>query len=265
MGKKTHQPIEEGEKMKIVFALVSIIIVYPILFVLPVRINVKQKLLLLIISLLISLLGTFSVNIIPFWQTLLLMVALAGLASILVSKRMPENNVKISDEREELLQEPRLFINEHLNNEQPDLNQINEKISLKVEDKKATVDLVAITDIEPLVIGNMTETIAQTDNLVEETYESLYDELHSDLFVAATIELENEEIEMEMLDNKEENINSLDINQLESLQYLSEIEKLLLEEEINSLIEKKEEKVTPLVGEKEILTQNREVKLEKLY
>jgi hypothetical protein len=255
---------EKGEKMNIVFALVSIIIVYPILFVLPIRISGKQKLFLIIISLFISIIGILSVHLIPFWQTLLLMVALGGLASILVSKRMPENKVKMSDERDEFLQEKGLFNIEHLNNEQSDLDEINERINLKVEPEKDDVDLVSILDMEPLVAGNMNESIEQMDNSSEETYESLYEELHSDLFAAATLESVDEELDIEHLDGIEENMNIIDTVQPETTKYLSEIEKLLLEEEINSLIEK-EEKITPLVESKDVPTHSREIKLEKLY
>jgi hypothetical protein len=255
---------EKGEKMNIVFALVSIIFLYPILFVLPFRIKAKQKLFLLIISVLISIVGILSVKLFPFWQTLLIMVALAGLASILVSKRMPENAVIKSDEREEIFRETRLFNNEHYINDQSNIAEINDPFTVQVEPGEDMEDLVSILDIESLVAGNRNETIEQIDSSVEETYESLYEELHSDLFAAATLESIEEEMDIEKLDNLGENIHTIDIIQPESTLYLSEIEKLLLEEEINSLTEK-EGKVTPIVEIKDVLSQRKEIKLEKLY
>jgi type I site-specific restriction-modification system R (restriction) subunit len=252
------------EKMNIVFAIVSVIILYPILSVLPFGIKAKQKLFLLIISLLISIVGILSVNLLPFWQTLLLMVAFSGLASILVSKRMPENSVKILGERNDFFQEKRLFNNEHSTNEQSNLDEINELANVKVESVEDMEDLVSTFDIEPFVTENLYETIEQIENSVEGTYESLYEELHTDLFVASTLESLEEEKDIEKLDNIEENININDIEQLESTQYLSEIEKLLLEAEFNSLIAK-EEKVIPIVGIKNVPAQKKEIKLEELY
>jgi hypothetical protein len=252
------------EKMNIVFALVSVIILYPILFVLPFRIKAKQKLFLLIISLLISIVGILSVNLIPFWQTLVLMGALAGLASIFVSKRMPENTVKIPDERNEFFQKKRLFNKEHSTNEQSNLYELNELANIKVEPVEDMEDLASTFDIEPFDTVNLDENIEQIENSVEEIYDSLYEELHSDLFAAATLEKIEEDDDIEKLENIEENIKIIDIDQPESKQYLSEIEKLLLEEEFNSLIEK-EEKVNPIVRIKDVPVQKKEIKLEELY
>jgi hypothetical protein len=76
--------------MNFLFALVSVFIIFPILLLLPVRINAKQKFFLLMISLVISLAGILSKYVMPFWQTALLMIALSSLISILLSKRMSE-------------------------------------------------------------------------------------------------------------------------------------------------------------------------------
>jgi hypothetical protein len=76
--------------MNFLFALVSVFIIFPILLLLPVGINAKQKFSLLMISLVISLAGILSKYVMPFWQTALLMLALSSLVSILLNKRMSE-------------------------------------------------------------------------------------------------------------------------------------------------------------------------------
>jgi hypothetical protein len=76
--------------MNFLFALVSVFIIFPILLLLPVRINAKQKFFLLMISLVISLAGILSKYVMPFWQTALLMIALSSSISILLNKRMSE-------------------------------------------------------------------------------------------------------------------------------------------------------------------------------
>jgi hypothetical protein len=77
--------------MNFLFALVSVFIIFPILLLLPVGINAKQKFFLLMISLVISLAGILSKYVMPFWQTALLMLALSSLVSILLNKRMSES------------------------------------------------------------------------------------------------------------------------------------------------------------------------------
>jgi hypothetical protein len=266
MGKMSYQPIEKGGKMNIVFALASMIIIYPIIFILPLRIKAKQKLFLLIIALLISLIGILSKNLIPFWQTLLIMVALSGMISILVTKRMPEVDETPSIEHGEISQDTRLFTNDYSDKDQLNIEEIKERIDqiIETEDETKKQELVPSQGIKPIVLENISESDEQTEIIVEEPLEPLYEELYSDLFAAAAIESFEEELEYEEFTEKKEVIDLKEIEQPESTQYLSEIEKLLLDDEFESLIEK-EEKVNPVVVNQNESTQIKEIKLEKLY
>ncbi|MHC0037469.1 hypothetical protein [Pseudoneobacillus sp. C159] len=81
--------------MNILFALLAFIIMYPILYFLPVKMTPLQKFSLLIVSLVISLIGIMVYTVIPFWQVGLLMAAFAGLASMILGKRMTDQNERV--------------------------------------------------------------------------------------------------------------------------------------------------------------------------
>jgi hypothetical protein len=254
--------VEKGEKMNIIFALASMLIIYPLIFILPLRISSKHKLILMIVALLISMVGILSENLIPIWQRLLLMVALASLVSIFVTKRMPELEVIDSIKHDEILQNTKLYTTETLNNEVLNIQKLNQHI--EPVEEIIMEESISRHDIKPIVSDNTARTEEQTEISVEEPLEPLLEELNYDLFVAATLESLEEEIDYEEFEKKEEAIELKVKDQLESSQYLSEIEKLLQEEEFESLLEK-EEKVNPIVRVQNEPSQIKEIKLEKLY
>lgn len=267
IGKWTYQPIEKGEKMNIVFALASMIIIYPIIFVLPLRIKSKQKLFLLMIALLISMIGILSKNLIPFWQTLLIMVALSGLISILVTKRIPEIKVTQSIEHDKILQDSNLFTSDQSNKSQFSLKEINERLNQIIEpmdEIKEEEEIVLSQEIKPIVVEDVSQSNEQTETIVDEPLEPFYEEFYSDMFAAATVESVEDEIEYKDRKKVEEATELKEIDKIESSQYLSEIEKLLQDEEFESLIVK-DEKVNQVVVNQIEPAQIKEIKLEKLY
>jgi hypothetical protein len=251
--------------MNIVFALVSMIVVYPILLVLPIRFNAKQKLIIVFISLFISMAGIISVNLFQLWQALIIMGVLAGVASILLSKRMPENEGQILMNHEDPIEDKDFINNGDLVNDDSNVDVIKERFRVQkelVEDNEMDeVDWMVQSESE--FLENVTESIEQVETRVEESIESLYEELHSELFVAASLD-SLEEINIEDKEPLVEDIKSIDTDNLSSLDYLSEIEKLLQEEEIDSLLEEAN-KGKPVVKVENDSSHIKEIKLEKLY
>jgi membrane protein implicated in regulation of membrane protease activity len=262
--------------MNIIFALVSVIIVLPIILLIPLRINVKQKLFLFIIALLISLVGITSQNLFPVWQSLLIMVALASLATILVSKRMPVSEVS----KTEHLNVTNLITNNHTTvknsiiEETKDfvVNENKQDIDDNLEDLTSFIEIEAVvsSDIE---VVDISENECETSD--DATLEAIFEKLQSEQLVAVTRESNDEELNLfegiEELDD--DSSISLDFFQPESSNYLSEIEKLLLEQEdIDTLIKVEkdiiqivEEIKEPIQVEEREPNQFKEIKLEKLY
>jgi hypothetical protein len=265
--------------MNFFFALASIIILYPILLVLPFKLNAKQKFILIIISLLISLTGILSKELFPLWQTLLIMVALAGLASLLISKRMPENIVQETIDKANHAKIVNTFIsndlvhNESIIEDKELYTRVETKVDRVVSDEDTMEDsileeLALLAEVEPYVSDNFIE-IMDEDNIINvpANLEPIFEEIHSNLYAAATIESDDEDLlkfmELEELDVSGE---AIEINTPVSSHYLSEIEKLLQEEENenDSFIDEKE-KQSQVEENKSEPVKMKEIKFEKLY
>lgn len=258
--------------MNNVFALAAMIIAYPILFVLPLKINAKQKLLLLMISFMISIAGILSKNLFPIWQALLIMFALAALTSLLISKRMPEIEEYESENQEDYLNEAKLYTNQYLIDE-----PFIKGESMKSEMAENGEELSDDSNDDFSFLGELEFAISKEDNdenefdiKDEDTLEELYEELDSNAFVAVAVETEAEEglnfenlleLEVEVIDVESD---SAIITVPESNSYLSEIEKLLQEEELDSLVEEKKQ-VSPVIEVKNEPSPLKDIKLEKLY
>jgi hypothetical protein len=265
--------------MNTLFAIIAFILIYPIIWIMPFRIKAKQKFLLLIIALFISLTGIASKNILPFWQTIVIMVALAGLASILISKRMEniEDSVPSSQKKENTYFESISTINSTIDQDEKVIEEekvffLNEKDEI-IEDLKDT-SLAIEVESDHLIVGNIQEKITLNE-IDDDVIDTIYDELQAELYVASTLEnnekfegieglIEFEEFSFEEPELTNGKISKIDPVTVESSQYLSEIEKLLQEEENESLIVLEEEKVKT-VSDKEQLIAIKEIKLEKLY
>jgi hypothetical protein len=261
--------------MSLLFALASILIVYPILFVLPFGLKAKQKFILLIISLVISLVGILSKDVFSYWKTILVMVALAGLSSILVSKRMTEDSdiashypiVKhsIHDlDDEELVSNVEVSIHDRIedNEELSDHSWIENTEELEQE-------FVIEQEILPFLSDRLINQIETNEIQSDEEIETFLEEIHTERLVAAAIEEDNDELKMDEIENLEdflleelteislpEEIEKVDSSN-SSNHYLSEIEKLLEEEEAEDFRVTEEPKTNP--------PPLKEIKLEKLY
>jgi hypothetical protein len=265
--------------MNTLFAIIAFILIYPIIWIMPFRIKAKQKFLLLIIALFISLTGIASKNILPFWQTIVIMVAFAGLASILISKRMTniEDSLPFSQEKENTYFESISTINSTIDQDEKVVGEekvffLNEKDEI-VEDLENT-SLAIEVESDHLIVGNIQEKITHNEIEDDDFIDAIYDELQAKLYVASTLEnnekfegieglIEFEEFSLEEPELTNGNISQIDTVTVESSQYLSEIEKLLQEEENESLIVIEEKVKT--VSEKEQPIDFKKIKLEKLY
>lgn len=263
--------------MNFFFALASIIILYPILLVLPLRLKAKQKFILIIISLLISLTGILSKELFSFWQTLLIMVALAGLASVLISKRMPEAIVQVTIEKashakianssitNDLVKNQSIIEEEHFTRVKTQVVEVASDEDTMEDALSEELDFLA--EVKPYVSNNFIEIMVEDNNDIKDPaiLESIYEELQSDLYVATTIESDDEDLlKFENLEKLDVSGKAIETNIPVSSHYLSEIEKLLQEEENDSFIEDKE-KQTPVVETKNEPSEIKELKLEKLY
>jgi hypothetical protein len=271
--------VKRVKRMNFFFALASICILYPILIVLPFNLKAKKKFILIFISFLISLTGILSIELFPLWQTLLIMVVLAGLASILIGKRMPEDIAHVTIDKANYANIVNTSIFKDLVQNQSTLEK--EEHFIRVETKVVGVvsaeeedtiedaileELALLAEVQPYVSDNFIEIIGEDNNINNPTsIEPVYEELQSNLYVAATIESDNEDLlkfgDIEELDDSPE---VMETSTPVSSHYLSEIEKLLQEEENDSIIEQKG-KQFPVVETKNEPVKRNEIKLEKLY
>jgi hypothetical protein len=274
---------EKGEKMNIIFAMTSIILVYPILSVLPLGITAKQRFLIVCISLIIAISGILALELYATWQALLLMVALAFLVSILISKRMPGEEAKTVEPH--FQQSGFVILEEDVEDDSviektPSIIE-NEKIKDMDFEEEGLEEIASILQFDE----QMTSSKIEEDDLnSKDINDSLYDKLQSHLYVAASVESDIEDViahkNVIELDSDYQYVEFEDLKELEGFNdfkelnedkvatemgmssYLSEIEKLLLEEEIESLPDK-EDKPMQKAEEKEQST--KEFKLDKLY
>jgi hypothetical protein len=273
--------------MNIIFALASIIIVYPILSALPLRITAKQRFLIIGISLIISITGIVSLDLLATWQALLLMVALAFLVTILISKRIPEEEVKTVETH---IQESRLSspkdVNEEdslivktISNKENGQNEIAEDVNF--EEEEGLEELASILQFDTQVSNSK---INEDEIKDEEIEDYLNNELQSHLYVAASVESDLEDviayknvIELDSVNQSDEFEDLIELEgfndgkelnedkaatEMDTSSYLSEIEKLLLEEEIDSLLDKEDK---PMLKAEEKEKTTKEFKLDKLY
>lgn len=253
--------------MNILFAIVFTLIIYPIIYFLPIRFSAKQKFLLLLISLLISLVGILSKNVIPFWQTILLMIAFVGLATIFISKRMAEitqneptfydeigiYNTNTSDFSKSFLAEKKEtyiedIIEEIEARELKENNEIEDIVSEEINEKVYSFEEI----FEPLSAEKISELYWEEEIIEEQSIGPKSEELYVDLYVSAAKEIDKELEELEVFEAQKK---SVETKQNNTSEYLSEIERLLNEEETSVTINEHSTKPSTL----------KEFKLEKLF
>jgi hypothetical protein len=263
------------KRMNFFFALASICILYPILLVLPFNLKAKKKFILIFISFLISLTGILSIELFTLWQTLLIMVVLAGLASILIGKRMPEDIAHVTIDKANYANivntsiSKDLVQNQSTSEKEEQFTRVETKVVgvVSAEDEDAILEeLALLAEVQPYVSDNFIEITGEDNNIKNPaSLEPVYEELQSNLYVAATIESDNEDLlkfgDIEALEDSGE---VKETSTPVSSHYLSEIEKLLQEEENDSIIEQRGKQI-PVVETKNVPVKRNEIILEKLY
>jgi hypothetical protein len=262
--------------MNILFALLAVLIIYPILHFIPVKMTAKQKFTLLIVALVISLIGIFVNTVIPLWQSALLMAAFAGLASMFMGKRMIEpierGEFIINDDLEEVVERDSIHLFPH----ESDLDERDFRISMETnpspvvqKEENLTENLADDTDlfelasllekqnskgdeiqlekvsdnesspssVEHLVTGfdrfeDELEEITISTNVLEEI--GYVESDASDNTIAELEDWSNLTVEKVTIDIEEQ----LKDDDNDTSDYLSEIEKLLFDEEADALDKK---------------------------
>jgi hypothetical protein len=270
--------------MNLIFALASILLVYPILSVLPLKMSAKQRLIIVGVSLIISVTGILAMELFATWQSLLLMFALVFLVSLLISKRIPEEVVKtlkpVPEESSIMNQEE---VSEDNSLIETTIVNIENKLDELIDEEEDMAEINSILNFDPIVTSSNINDLEDNDLLL---VDYLSEELQSHLYVAAAVESDLEDlianetdyeidrdIQTEDLlvvenqdDQKLEEDQNLEevkgIREPDTSSYLSEIEKLLLEEEQESLPDKEENMINKTEEKIESTTN---FKLEKLY
>jgi hypothetical protein len=246
------------------------ILIYFILLALPLNINGKQKLVLIIVSFLITLLVTFTKNVIPPWQTALIIIALAGLSSIILGKRMKEKfdqNIAalttsiLSEDTSDLTMEAVEY--ETITTSQ----QMNALVKSKLEgifpDSQMESGLDKLEYMQNEISEDLVASLPELDDFTEDITVEYTDISNVKLYEIEEMISMNEEnlmFEAENTNSSEEISIALQADTKNN--YLSDIEKLLLEEDNNSLVEQDK----PATGNSQDNNiQLKEIKLEKLY
>jgi hypothetical protein len=224
--------------MNFLFALVSVFIIFPILLLLPVGINAKQKFFLLMISLVISLAGILSKYVMPFWQTALLMLALSSLVSILLNKRMSET----IQSKDAVYENFNKMEGDNPSNVFKDVFPIKEKVI----EPNAVLEKLLTEDnfVSEMDIASYTSENENTSLVSENAVDSFVIENGNETFVSEiesnSVDLENELDSFNSENLLEDVVLYKDVEPLELIESASEIEelsKLYFEEtDIQSLV-----------------------------
>jgi hypothetical protein len=189
-----------------------------------------------------------------------------------------EDSVPTSQEKENTYFESIPNINSTLDQDETVIEEekvffLNKKDEI-IEDVKET-SLAIEVESDQLIVVNIPEKIMLNEIKDDDVIDTINDELQAELYVASTLENNNEKFEgvegligFEEFSFEEPELNNGKISQIDpitvdSSQYLSEIEKLLQEEENESLIVIEEKVKT--VSEKEQPIDIKKIILEKLY
>jgi hypothetical protein len=191
--------------MNILFAFLAVLIIYPILHFIPVKMTAKQKFTILMVALVISLIGIFVNTVIPFWQSALLMAAFAGLASMFMGERMTEpierGEFILNDDLEDVVERDSIQLFPH----ESDLDVSDFRISME-------------TNSSPVVQKeeNLTENFADDTDLFELT--SLLEKQNS----------QSEEIQFETLSDNESRPSSVESLVTDFVHFEDELEEITI-------------------------------------
>lgn len=215
-----------------ILALFSLILVIPILFLLPMGLSNRGKMIILGFGFIISLLGIMSRSLFPIWQSALIMLLFIIVTTYLMMKK--GTNLLFSKQEEEDMEAPFTSLYED---------------SVMVEQKTVSVSKleegeIEITELEPQV-NSLTES-ERKEELELESFDLDVDlellEQTSPIQEDELLLKEKEEIEDSHYLEPEKEIEDVDIS------YMAEIEKLLEQESFSGEVEKNElkEQTPPL-------------------
>lgn len=195
--------VRGGEMESLLFALMSIVILFPILYFLPIGFSIRGKITVLIVSLLIVLLGLMASQVVPLWQTLLLELLVVGIVTYLLNQRLG-NMLFATVEDDEVFEEE--------NHSKSVLEGLNETYSY-------------IASSDKFVKQSVVEEQATTDEPVKENHQLNVDLDSNELFSSSELEVAVASEELE-----ETTIEIVVDSDQEDEGYLGEIEEYLSKE-----------------------------------
>ena len=85
---KYRSLVRSGEMESLLFALISIVILFPILYFLPIGITNRGKMTIVVVTFFIVALGLLASPLFPLWQTILVEVLIVAIATYLLDKKL---------------------------------------------------------------------------------------------------------------------------------------------------------------------------------
>ncbi len=211
-----------------ILALLSLIIVVPVMYLLPLGLSNRGKFIIIGLALCVSAIGILSRELFPIWQSILIMLLFLIIASYFMMKNWSNVLFELSEEVAESVTE-------------------NVQETIEVKDSKATTNsVIEEEDIITYVSNiNSEEILINEENVtLDKTVDSLDVEL--DLDVIEKLELtEQEEAIYPSVEEEEILVQELDDEAVEK-SYLAEIEKMLDEDAspvIDLIEERKEDEI----------------------
>ncbi|WP_071395926.1 hypothetical protein [Bacillus tuaregi] len=199
----------------LIFALASLIILFPIIYFLPLKISAKGKIIVIAVSFLISITGLFAKLFLQVWQSVLLLIALILLVTLIFKKRftpfmysMADNDSSIMNDAAEPMekkQDSDLFHFDYI----PELKQAEE------DNKERNVLAAAETDVLPVV--------QQDSDSFEETSAHVEPISELDEIDPAAITFENDLPEMEPIEPFAEEVKSAEELTVEEVPELDDL------------------------------------------
>lgn len=215
------------------FAIASLILISPIFLFLPIGLTKKGKVIVIITSFLIAVLGLTATSAFQWWQFISLMLLLVLLSSFLLDKKMQhilyaENSTDVIDSnpfdeaveekflKDLSLEERTNFHKKEVSETETTFAEIESFISnedTNIFEAVVEVEVKEEIEIEDIIDNPLDDLLETPDGISEDTYED-----------EEFIHCENKEPHIEVID---------DLESKEDLSYMSELEKLIFETDDN--------------------------------
>lgn len=218
----------------ITFALVSLLIVIPIIYFIPIDIPVKWKITVVGISFIIANTGLLTRMQFELWQSLLILFLLVALSSFLISKRIGEpSNLSIEKniqqnklDRTTSLQKEAIILTKE---EQPLGNYEKGLENQSVEEEQYSQPFEAIGDLEKNESFEELEPLKEAEEKLLHTLEEDTFEIDEDISF-----LLNRDENLNITQSIESDLADKNNETEQEASYMSEIEKLLEETDIEA-------------------------------